>query len=326
MNQRMIETQQLPHPVDGKVTTPMAPSADDKSTATKIGLVGGAASGVATGVAIGAATAGPVGAAVGGVIGAVAGAAGGKVLVDTIGPAADDDVYWADAHVREPYYRPGTPYEYYRPAFEHGWLGVERYPGTYVEAESRLAEDWLRSPGRNMAWDDARPAVQAAWEGAASRRTARAVEGTPVDPDELIDTLNTLLVMSRDGEEGFRHAAAHAKMPVISAVMQRRAADCASAVIELDNEIERLGGRPAEHGSVQGALMRGWTSLKTVFSSEDDKIVLDACVAAEDEALQTFRDALGKPMPASVRALVERQLEGVRRNLAEMVRLRDGLG
>ena len=41
MNQRMIETQHLPHPVDGKVTTPMAPSADDKSTATKIGLVGG---------------------------------------------------------------------------------------------------------------------------------------------------------------------------------------------------------------------------------------------------------------------------------------------
>ena len=140
------------------------------------------------------------------------------------------------------------------------------------------------------------------------------------------DSEEDLLVMSRDGEEGFRHAAAHAKMPAISAVMQRRAGDCATAVIELDNEIERLGGRPAEHGSVQGALMRGWTSLKTVFSSEDDKIVLDACIAAEDEALQTFRDALGKPMPASVRALVERQLEGVRRNLAEMVRLRDGLG
>jgi hypothetical protein len=179
----MIETQHLPHPVDGKVTTPMAPSADDKSTATKIGLVGGAASGVATGVAVGAATAGPVGAAVGGVIGAVAGAAGGKALVDTIGPAADDDVYWADAHVREPYYRPGTPYEYYRPAFEHGWLGVERYPGTYVEAESRLAEDWLRSPGRNMAWDDARPAVQGT-PGSGLRRAAPRVpsKGSPSTP------------------------------------------------------------------------------------------------------------------------------------------------
>ena len=143
MNNTLIETQNLPQPTDGKITTPQPPSAEDKALATKIGLMGGAASGVATGVAVGAATAGPVGAAVGGVIGAVAGAVGGKALVDNIGPASDDDNYWANAHVREPYYHPGTPYAWYRPAYEHGWQGAERYPGSYGEAELQLREDWL---------------------------------------------------------------------------------------------------------------------------------------------------------------------------------------
>ena len=129
----------------------MAPSADDKSTATTIGLVGGAA-GRCHRRGGGAATAGPVGAAVGG-IGAVAGAAGGKALVDTgsglrpmtmrIGPMPT---------FGSSLYRPGTPYEYYRPAFEHGWLGWSATPARMREAESRLAEDWLRLPGRNMAW------------------------------------------------------------------------------------------------------------------------------------------------------------------------------
>ena len=159
------------------------------------GLAGGAASGVATGVALGAATAGPVGAAVGGVIGAVAGAAGGKALVEAIGPAADDDAYWADAYVREPYYRAERGYAWYRPAYEHGWLGVTRYPGSYEAAESKLAEDWLRAPGRNMDWDEARPAVRAAWERAAARRDApvtgapAAASATLADTDDAIDVL-----------------------------------------------------------------------------------------------------------------------------------------
>ncbi|MDD2987538.1 MAG: PA2169 family four-helix-bundle protein [Zoogloea sp.] len=323
MNNTLIETQNIPQPTDGKITTPQPPSAEDKDVATKIGLVGGAASGVATGVAVGAATAGPVGAAVGGVIGAVAGAVGGKALADNIGPASDDDNYWANAHVREPYYHPGTPYAWYRPAYELGWHGAERYPGSYDDVELHLREDWLSTPGRNMAWDEARPAVKAAWERAAMRRTAAVAQA--VDPDELVKTLNELLMMSRDGDEGFRHASEHAKTPTISAVLLRRAADCRTAVVELQVEIERLGGAPVEHGSVSAALHRGWTTLKTVFTTEDDKLVLDECIRAEKDALDAFTEAIEKPMPSSLRALVMRELEGVRRNHAEMQRLRDAL-
>lgn len=337
MNQTIRTTNPLPASADVAAdrapapTAPQPPSEADKAAATKLGLAGGAASGVATGVALGAATAGPVGAAVGGVICAVAGAAGGKALVEAIGPAADDDAYWADAYVREPYYRAERGYAWYRPAYEHGWLGVTRYPGSYEAAESKLAEDWLRAPGRNMDWDEARPAVRAAWERAAARRDApvtgapAAASATLADTDDAIDVLNGLLTMSRDGEDGFASAARHATTPAVRTALEGRARDCASAVIALQVEIDRLGGRPTEHGSVSAALHRGWTTLKTVFSSNDDKVVLDECVRAEEEAMTVYREALEKPLPAEARLLVLRQAEGVSRNYAEVLRMRSAL-
>lgn len=306
-------------------TSPRPASEDDKAAAAKLGVVGGAASGVTTGVAIGAATAGPVGAAVGGVIGGVAGAVGGKALVEAVGPAADDDAYWADAHLRAPYYRPDRGYEWYRPAYELGWSGVERYPGRYEDAEPRLADDWLRAPGRNMAWDEARPAVRAAWERAIARRATTAARVEVADPEAVVDVLNDLLVMSRDGEQGFRNAAEHAASQTLRDTLQRRASDCVAAIVELQAEIQRLGGSPSESGSVSGALHRGWTALKTVFSSNDDKVVLDECVRGEEAAVEAYREALGKPLPAHVRALVQRQADGVARNYAEVLRMRDAL-
>lgn len=304
------------------LTPPQPASEQDKAAASTLGLAGGAASGVATGVAIGAVTAGPLGAAVGGVIGAVAGAAGGKALVEAIGPAADDDAYWADAYVREPYYRAGRDYSWYRPAYEHGWSGAARYDGSYDEVETRLADDWLRTPGRTMNWDEARPAVRSAWERAASRRAAEAnspsVATAAVDYGDAVKVLDELLVMSRDGEEGFQHAANNVDTPYLKDILTRLARDCATAVIQLQAEIHRLGGEPSLSGSVAGALQRGWTSVKTLFSSNDDETVLNDCVRAEELAYVTFSEALAKPLPAQSYALVQRHTEGVARNLQEV--------
>ena len=43
---------------------------------------------------------------------------------------------------------------------------------------------------------------------------------------------------------------------------------------ELEHEIRRLGGEPAAGGTVAGALHRGWVSVKSALSIQDDKAVL----------------------------------------------------
>ena len=50
-----------------------------------------------------------------------------------------------------------------------------------------------------------------------------------MDKKDVVDTLNTLIETSKDGEYGFRLSAEHAKSPQIKQIFQARAADCAQA-------------------------------------------------------------------------------------------------
>ncbi|MGI4814953.1 MAG: PA2169 family four-helix-bundle protein [Janthinobacterium lividum] len=138
-----------------------------------------------------------------------------------------------------------------------------------------------------------------------------------------VSTLNDLIEVSRDGEQGFRKAAEDTKNAELKALFSSRAAACAAAVTELQGQVTRLGGSPAEKGTVAGALHRGWVDLKTAVSSRDDHAVLSECERGEDVAKKHYREALDKDLPADVRALVERQYEGVIANHDRVKALRD---
>ena len=84
-----------------------------------------------------------------------------------------------------------------------------------------------------------------------------------------------------------------------------------------------LGGDVTDHGSAAGALHRGWVSVKSTLSTYDDKAVLEECERGEDNALARYRKALKKPLPAGVKLIVERQMQGVQRNHDQIKMLRD---
>ena len=285
--------------------------------------VGAAMGGAAAGAAAGA-FAGPVGAVVGGVAGAVAGGLAGKAAAEAVNPTAED-AYWRESYKKEPYYVSGRSYEQYRPAYELGWSSVGRYEGDFESVEPRLADDWRARHSDGLAWNDARPAARAAWDRAA-RSTVhdddRGTLGMP-DNDDVVDVLNDLLESSRDGEYGFNACAEHAKSPQLKSVFARHAQECAAAASELEHEIRRLGGEPASGGTVAGALHRGWVSVKSALSIQDDKAVLEECERGEDAAVARYRKALKYTLPLEIQALVERQSRGAQRNHDEIRALRD---
>ncbi len=106
-------------------------------------------------------------------------------------------------------------------------------------------------------------------------------------------------------------------------MFQRHAQECAAAGAELEQHIRRLGGEPASGGTVAGALHRGWVSVKSALSINDDKAVLEECERGADAAVARYRQALKVTLPADVRALVERQAQGAQRNHDEVRGLRD---
>ncbi|KQM68645.1 PA2169 family four-helix-bundle protein [Xylophilus sp. Leaf220] len=143
------------------------------------------------------------------------------------------------------------------------------------------------------------------------------------DRDDVIDVLNNLIETSHDGEYGFKQLAENAKSPALKQNFLARADECRGAVAELRNEVVAQGGKPDEGGTAGGALHRGWVAVRSTLTTSTDQVLLDEAERGEDTALAQYRKAAKEDLPASVRALVERQLQGVQRNHDQIKALRD---
>jgi uncharacterized protein (TIGR02284 family) len=302
---------------------------------TGIGATGGALAGAAAG-AIG----GPIGVAVGGVVGAVVGGLAGKAAGEAVNPTAEE-AYWRENYSREPYYEQGRTFDDYAPAYRLGLTGRTRYQGDWTTAEPQLASEWESArAGSSLDWKRAQPASRAAWERLDSSRMemtdgmrtggAAAAVGSMQsagnqsgDRDDVVDALNDLAECCKDGEYGFRACAEQAKRADLKSVFLQRADDCRGAAQELYEQIRGLGGKIDEGGSAAGAMHRGWVAVKATLSTYDDKAVLEEAERGEDNAMARYRKALKQPLPAAVKLIVERQMQGVQRNHDQVKMLRD---
>jgi uncharacterized protein (TIGR02271 family) len=128
--------------------------------------VGAAAGGAATGAAVGS-VAGPVGTAAGVVGGAVVGGLVGKGVAEKVNPTLERE-YWSRNYNREPYYQSGRTWDDYEGAYRTGYEGYGRYAGegrTWDEIEADLRREYEKNRGKSkFTWDEARPAVRAAWD------------------------------------------------------------------------------------------------------------------------------------------------------------------
>jgi hypothetical protein len=130
-----------------------------------LGTGAGAASGGVAGAAVGMAVGGPVGSVIGAAVGAVAGGLAGKGAAEAVNPT-DEEIYWRETYVKEPYYVTGKAYDYYAPGFRAGWEGRVRHDGRkFEEAELELAAEYNRHKTELQPdWQLMQPAARAAWD------------------------------------------------------------------------------------------------------------------------------------------------------------------
>ena len=133
-----------------------------------------------------------------------------------------------------------------------------------------------------------------------------------MDVKDIVDTLNGLIEVSKDGEYGFRTSAEHAQDAPLRHLLMRSAAECAQAARELQDEVDALGGMAEEGGSPAGAMHRGWISVKAKLSSDSDREILEEVERGEARAVKRYQQAAESDLPASALSIVLRQLEGVR--------------
>lgn len=323
---------------------PLSDESGSHPVGTGVGAAGGAVAGAAAGMA-----AGPVGMAVGGVVGAVVGGLAGRAVAEGINPT-QEEAHWREHYTEEPYYQPGRSFDDYGPAYRYGVESRNRYQEDWDTAASRLESGWDSARGTSsLDWQDAQPASRAAWQRADALRRQQAGDsrmpagtGTTgvtgvaakvgeaqqagdasVSREDALDVLDDLIECCKDGEYGFRSCAENTGRDDLRTLFNDRAEDCRRGAQELQEQARSLGGEVDDSGSALGAVHRGWVSVRSTLSSHDDKAMLEEAERGEDNALARYRKALQKPLPPTVRSIVERQLQGVQRNHDQIKMMRD---
>lgn len=141
--------------------------------------------------------------------------------------------------------------------------------------------------------------------------------------NEVIDTLNTLIETSRDGDKGFTTCAEDAKDASLRAYFTICATRCRESVRTLEELVKSNGGSPEQTGSVLAPVSRAWLNLRAAISSNSDLAVLEECERAEDVALRAYRQALEQELPTAAQAVVQLQLNGVQENHDRVRSMRD---
>ncbi|MFN0140412.1 MAG: ferritin-like domain-containing protein [Pyrinomonadaceae bacterium] len=150
-------------------------------------------------------------------------------------------------------------------------------------------------------------------------------DGVPVDRekysnDDTISTLNGLIEICKDGQQGFKEAAEGVENSQLKTTFYEFSQQRAEFAGVLQESVRRLGGDPETSSSVAGAMHRAWVDLKAALTGGSEEAILNECERGEDYAKDAYIKACDEPLPADIASIVKQQSQSV---LAAHNRIRD---
>ena len=127
------------------------------------------------------------------------------------------------------------------------------------------------------------------------------------DRVEGVRALARLLTVCADGVEGYRVAAAKVGSAHLRAVLQRNEVEREETTSVLTNALAELGAKHDHHGSLSGAVHRGWVA-GILGTAHADEAIGRECQRGDQVTLGAFAEALSHPLPPAIRDRVEAQL------------------
>lgn len=144
--------------------------------------------------------------------------------------------------------------------------------------------------------------------------------------EEIRAHLNDLIGVSRDGEEGYRHAAAHVNNSELRSLFEASAKQRAGFVQELQHEVERLDGDPSHTGTFAAAVHRGWLDMKAAITGGNAHAVVSACETGDDSAAAAYERVVNTDISGQPRAVVEKQWHAIVEAHRHLLKLKKEIG
>jgi uncharacterized protein (TIGR02284 family) len=140
------------------------------------------------------------------------------------------------------------------------------------------------------------------------------------------DVLNDLIEVCVDGQKGFEAAAKAVDDPTIKDELVGYSWQRQQFATELRSRMKAFGEEPARHGSMSGAIHRGWMDVKSALGASSGHSILAECERGEDVAEQVYREAMSTGLPPEYTKVVETQYQTIQRTHDRIKALRDATG
>ncbi|AWG20273.1 hypothetical protein FFWV33_01385 [Flavobacterium faecale] len=118
------------------------------------------------------------------------------------------------------------------------------------------------------------------------------MENTAHNTEATVNILENLIVILNDGKLGYTNAAESVEDTHLKTDFLVFARERSLMIVELQDEVNKLGKSTDTEGGPMGALHRAWIDLKSIFTGGDKEAIINACITGEKAAIEEYENAL----------------------------------
>ncbi len=113
-----------------------------------------------------------------------------------------------------------------------------------------------------------------------------------MENEKTVKVLNTLITINNDRIEGYETATKETEEQDLKTLFAQLSATSQKCKQELEAEVKKLGGEPAEGTKTTGKFFRVWMDVKAALTGKDRNSIINSCEYGEDVAKDTYEKAL----------------------------------
>ena len=137
---------------------------------------------------------------------------------------------------------------------------------------------------------------------------------------KLISSLQHLVVIGVDGEEGYTKAAEMVSSKSLLTEFEQAATSRNIQTEAIRNYLSDNGVEKPEHeGGFAGALHRAWLDVKGTLSNRSDSVAISSCITGDKAAIEAYQNILNeKGLPADLHTLLTDHLDTIQSDVKNL--------